>query len=186
MKLLSTILTAILGLFLFSNVALAQTASPSAMPESTVSATPAAVDSFDLFWPIVAGRTKGDPLYFLKSFKESLRELLIFSNFKKADYNITLSVKRTIEAEKLLLGNDLDNAQSTLTASQSRRDRAYELINKASADGDKVEDLINTLNSSLEKQELLLVSVKNKVQDDTKTIIDENINQLNALQEKLQ
>lgn len=186
MKLISSLLVAVLGLFLFSGAVLAQSASPSALPTASASATPVAVSSFDLFWPIVAGRTKGDPLYFLKSFKESLRELLIFSNFKKADYNITLSVKRTVEAEKLLLEDSLDNAQATLKAAQSKRDRSYELINKAGADGDKVEDITNTLKNSLEKQEQLLISVKSKVTDGAKTIIDENINQINALQEKLQ
>lgn len=185
MKFIATSILSIYLFFSFASLAFAQSPSPSVSP--TPSATPATVDSFELFWPVVAGRTRGDSFYFLKTFKEKLREMLLFSNFKKADYNIMLSVKRTVEAEKLLLENaDIDNARMTLTDAQSKRDRAYDLINQAQSDGKVTTDLINALDSSLEKQELVLLNTKSKIENEEgKNIIDENINLLNDLQSKL-
>lgn len=182
MKLVVAFILSIYTFGLFSSVTLAQSPSPTSSP----TATPASVNSFELFWPIVAGRTQGDSFYFIKSFKEKLREVLMFSSFKKADYNITLSVKRTVEAEKLLLEKkNISNIKTTLEAAQQKRDKAYDFINKAKAEGKKVDDLINTLNTSLEKQEQVLVSLKLKIEDEAKTLVDENISQLNSLQSKL-
>lgn len=183
MKLFSSLLLSLFtAAVIFPASALAQV--PSASPSPTIA--PLEINSFEMFWPIVAGRTMGDPLYFLKTFKEKLREVLLFSNFKKADYNIMLSVKRTVEAEKLLVENkDLTNAKATLVEAQAKRDRAFDFINKAKAEGKLVEDLINTLDNSLEKQELLLISIKPKINQDFVQTIDDNISQLNDLQSKL-
>lgn len=185
MKLLSSIFLSIYIFFSFATISLAQ--SPTPLEVATPSATPAQVDSFELFWPVVAGRTRGEAFYFLKTFKEKLREMLLFSSFKKADYNITLSVKRTVEAEKLLLEkSDISNAQATLEDAQSHRDRAYDYINQAKSDGKKIDDLVNALDNSLEKQELVLLSVKSKSDNqEAKSILDDNVNKLNDLQSKL-
>lgn len=63
--------------------------------------TDESVNSFELFWPVVAGKTKGDSLYSLKLFKEKVRGFLIFGKPQKADYSLFLTTKRILEAEKL-------------------------------------------------------------------------------------
>jgi hypothetical protein len=60
------------------------------------------VSSFDLFWPVVAGKTKDSPVYFLKSLKEKVRGALIFGNPQKADYYCFLATKRLVEGEALV------------------------------------------------------------------------------------
>lgn len=63
-----------------------------------------AVDSYELFWPMVAGKTVADGfVYKLKILKENARGSLIFGATQKADYNVFLASKRLLEAEKLLL-----------------------------------------------------------------------------------
>lgn len=75
----------------------------------------AEVDTFDLFWPIVAGRVRGDFFYPLKSFKEKVREFLITNESKKAEYYSFLSTKRLVEyGELILVRKDVENAKETL------------------------------------------------------------------------
>lgn len=155
--------------------------------EISESAEVETVDSFELFWPIVAGKVMGDPVYFLKSLKERLREFLIFSSFKKADYNITLSEKRTVEAEYLfMVKKDYKNAKKSLDAAQAKRERALGLIKKAEEEGRYVVDLKNAQTGSLEKQRLLLNYLATVVEEEQKSVIEENVSQLNSLLSSLE
>lgn len=61
-----------------------------------------AVDSYELFWPMVAGKLPGEPMYTLKMLKENVRGTLIFGSVQKSEYKIFLAAKRILEAEKLL------------------------------------------------------------------------------------
>lgn len=152
--------------------------SPSPSPSPTITS----VDSYKLFWPISAGRVMGDSFYFLKSFKENLREISIFSDFKKADYNITLSEKRVVEVEKLFLVNkDYVNGKKTLDAVQQRREKALSFINKVKKEGRNVADLQNRMASSLENQRALLNYVAAQVPEEQKQVIENNISSLNSL-----
>lgn len=140
------------------------------------------VSSFELFWPIVAGKVMGEPYYFLKNLKEDVREFLIFGSFGKADYNIKLSEKRTVEAEKLYLEKkDYKNGQNVLNEAQSKREKSFTFINSAEKEGRDVVDLKNTLKSSLEKQILLLKYIETKLPDEPKKNIEENIVKINLL-----
>ena len=94
------------------------------------SPTPQTVNSFEVFWPMVAGKTVTDPLYKLKLFKENVRGALIFGNLQKADYLVFLAVKRGLEIEKLLQENNLSSAQKTAVLLQ-------QIITKASASNDQ-------------------------------------------------
>jgi|SRR3989344_1625786 len=82
------------------------------------SPTPQTVNSFEVFWPMVAGKTVTDPLYKLKLFKENVRGALIFGNLQRADYLIFLAVKRSLEIEKLLQESNLPAAQKTVILEQ--------------------------------------------------------------------
>jgi len=74
-----------------------------------------AVDSYELFWPMVAGKTTADGfVYKLKILKEDVRGYLIFGPVQKADYHVFRAAKRLLEAEKLLLDKKDSLAQTTL------------------------------------------------------------------------
>ncbi len=167
-------------LFSVAGVVSAQT-SPSPSPVATD------VNSFDMFWPVVAGKVEGESLYKLKLAKESLREALIFSEYRKADYNITLSVKRAVEAEKLYLQDKkYDQGKTTLKAAQEKRQKVLTLIGKVEAKGQKSVDLKNTLKSSLEKQTTLMTYIASQVPDNEKTAVNDDIKAMQELLSKLQ
>lgn len=112
------------------------------------------IDSYELFWPIVAGKTLGDSGYFLKTFKESLREALIFGKVQKSDYQLFLTTKRIIEAEKLIINNrsdlvlkTLDKAIAKLSSAKINYDKAK---NNSSVVGSSKDEINNKL-SNLEK-----------------------------------
>lgn len=79
---------------------------------TSVSAT---VNSYELFYPMVAGKTVADGfVYKLKILKENIRGSLIFGPTQKANYNVYLATKRLLEAEKLLVEKKDDLALITL------------------------------------------------------------------------
>ena len=134
---------------------LVEAVSPSPNP------TAGPVDTFTLFWPIVAGKTADDPIYFLKTFKESVREFLIFSKYRKADYNIRLAEKRLVEAEKLYLSiKDYTNGAKSLEMANAKRGKVLSYVGEVEKTGQNTTDLKNTLSSSLEKQKLVLLYVE--------------------------
>jgi len=123
---LFSIIALLSGLFV-PNLVAAQSkgvVSPKASPAA------AQISSFELFWPIVAGKTMDEPWYFLKSFKENLRGMLIFGSPQKADYELLLATKRVVEAEKLINGGKTDYANKTLEI-------ALQELGKSSLDLDK-------------------------------------------------
>lgn len=141
-------------------------ASPSPKPK---------VDSFELFWPIVAGRVRGDSLYSLKLFKEKVRESLIFSSFKKADYKITISEKRLVEVESLFKKGDYVNGGRSIEDLKKSWDHVVSLINESSASGIDVINLKARFISSLDKQSLVLKALSMDLKDEPKSVIEKLI-----------
>ena len=89
------------------------------------------VNSFEVFWPLVAGKTKGESLYFLKRTKEDLRGALIFGAPQKADYNIFLATKRILEAEKLIKESKKELALSTIDEATKNLEKANSNVESA-------------------------------------------------------
>lgn len=118
-----------------SSVALAQVkpiriaATPTPTPSSVY------VGSYELFWPLAAGRTEGDSLYSLKLFKEKVQGFFIFTINKKADYAVLLGTKRVLEAEKLIISGKTDLAEKALEKAVSQFSSAYNYIKNADSEG---------------------------------------------------
>lgn len=132
---------------------------------TTEDKTKAVVNSYELFWPIVPGKVKGDTLYPLKIFKEKIREKIIMSSFKKADYLITISEKRLVESEFLYKKGDIKSGSETLAIAVKTWIKIKDLISRAKASGTNVVNLENRFASSLEKQSLVLDDLLIKLQD---------------------
>src|SRR5258708_2526369 len=88
-------------------------AAAKAQANPTPSPVPA-VNSFDMFWPLVAGKTIESKVYSLKLLKEKIRGMLIFGKAQKADYEIFLGIKRMLEVESLIKAGKSDLANQTL------------------------------------------------------------------------
>lgn len=99
------------------------------------SATPVAIveeaNSFELFWPMVAGKTSQDSLYFLKTLKEKVRGIFIFGAPQKAEYAVFISTKRVLEAEKLLTDGKEDAAVKAIDAAIAQLAKAENQVTKA-------------------------------------------------------
>lgn len=143
------------------------------------------VNSFELFWPIVAGKTAGDVLYPLKTLKENLRGFFIFASFNKAEYNITLSEKRLVEAEKLILEKDFSNAEKTLSMAKKKRNKAMSYIKKSTSSGIETTNLKVRFISSMEKQSMVLNYLLQDIPEDQKELINQDLEQMFSITEKL-
>lgn len=62
----------------------------------------ASMTTYELFWPIVAGKVPGDRFYQLKAWRDKLVGYLFFSKVKKSEYLKRLANKRLVEAVRLL------------------------------------------------------------------------------------
>jgi len=124
-------------IFLFSvNVVFAQTPSPKT--------------TFEAFWPLTAGKTIDDPLYFLKVWKENFRGMFIFGNPKKAEYAVYLGTKRVLEADKLLEDGKKDLADQTLSKAIEQFDIAEKNISGAKIKKLPLESSVQTIKPRLE------------------------------------
>lgn len=191
MKLVKILLTLFLfaALFItpvFTHSAVAQTANEEVTQEEIseedeeVDAQEGPVNSYELFWPITAGRTTGDTLFILKRVKEGVREFLIFSKYRKADYNMTLATKRLVEAEKLFTENDTKNAQKSLEMSLEKLTKAKGLMAQVESNGQDPTDLRNALNSTVEKH-VRLVDYLATMYADSKDLLTAHASALRAL-----
>lgn len=113
------------------------------------------LSTYELFWPVVAGKTRGDSLYSLKRLKEKLLGLLVFGEAKKTGYNLDLATKRILEADELSSRDDSGNAIKSLS-------EAVENIKEASEKWSEVEQpeqylvQINEMNNRLENMQIFL------------------------------
>lgn len=156
------------------------TTAPAPTPTPSPSPTPTVllVDAYSLFWPIAPGKVMGDSLYSLKSLKETIREFFIFGDVKKAEYNITLSEKRIVEADYLFMTKkDYVNGVKTLDETQREREKARDIYIEAKAQK-ATGDLQNKLILSLEKQKSLLMYLSTQVPEDQKQTIEANLAKL--------
>lgn len=143
------------------------------------------INSFELFWPVSAGRVMGDKLYTFKILKENLRGVFIFNDLKKAEYNITLSEKRTVEAEKLFLVNkDTVNGINTLSEAQKKRETALDLIMESKSKN--TSDVKSRMINSFKNQKLLLEFMPTEIPEGQKSAVEENITSINNILKKLE
>ena len=132
------------------------------------------LSSFELFWPVTAGRTKEDSLYSLKLFKERVRGMVIFGSFKKVDYDVFLTTKRVIEAESLFNSGKQDLANKTLDLAINRLGDAQKRIEKIDAT-DKAGVIVDRVNNRLNNLEVFLprlISQNEASRDKLQEILD--------------
>lgn len=156
-------------LFFSSTVfSLAQEASSSAQ----------SVNSFEMFWPLSAGKTRADSLYFLKRLKENLRGAIIFRAANKADYKVFLGVKRTLEVEKLLNEDKLELADKTLDDAILDFGDAHKNY-KVAKDEKAVSKVTEQIKNRLTNLSSFIIFLKSK------NITDSSTNKLNVLEKEI-
>lgn len=146
----------------------------SPIPTPIPTSAPKEINSFELFWPVSAGKTMGESLYSLKTIKEQLRGALIFGKAQKSDYQVFLSTKRILEAEKLINEEKNDLALRTLQSSLGFLDNAKENWLKAkeanTGGGPEKGNIENQLNNL----DVFLNYLSTKNSGDIKFEVDQN------------
>lgn len=188
LKHLLVILLAFLGLFVFVHVSFAKTvvyypavsASPSPTP------TPqAAVNSFELFWPMAPGKTMTDSLYSLKILKEKISGFFIFGVPEKADYRLFQATKRALEAEKLLADGNQDLARKTLDDMNSSLNQGYDLWQSAKDKGAGTGSVKDSIAAKLSKLEAFYKYMAGKNQGEVKSKLDQATEKIHSFQYSL-
>lgn len=181
MKSIKAVAVSLLLLLILPLNAFAATVKPKATQK------PVEVNSFEMFWPIVAGKVEGDSLYGLKAYKEKVRGFLIFSNLKKAEYNALLSEKRLLEYEKLVIEKkDYENSKKALNSLKQTQESTISLLKKAKEEGMDVSVTSQNILSIFEKENTLLQSLLTKVEESQKTAVAEAIKNLATLSSSIQ
>lgn len=139
---------------------------------------PEVVDVYAVFWPIVPGKTVADPMFWAKQLKESFDGLFKFGEVAKSEYQIELSEKRLVEANKLLEDKDYSNAKNSLDLNKAARKEAVNLKKKAQEKNQDVNELILKLVKSLENQRKVLVYLNTQFPEEKHSEIEEMVKEL--------
>lgn len=137
-----------------------------------------AVDVYALFWPITPGQTVADGTFFLKQLKESFSGFFKQGNIAKSLYQLELSEKRLIEANKLLETKDFTNAKKSLELNKSFRNEALRLKKKAIEEKQDVNELTLKLVKSLENQQKAIAYIASLFPEDLHAEIEKTANEL--------
>lgn len=138
------------------NTQVVQKASPSPSSEAPAPfVAPSEPDRFTLFWPLTAGKTKADSLYFLKRLKEDLRGFFIFGKPQKAEYNVFLGTKRVLEADSLIQIGKTDLASQSLDDALKNFDNAKRFMDQSQDDSTRTK-LVGGMKSKLGSINILL------------------------------
>lgn len=136
------------------------------------------IDVYAVFWPIVPGKTVADSMFWAKQLKENFSGFFSFGAINQSKYQIELSEKRLVEANKLFDDKDYSNAQKSLDLNKNHRDEAIILLKKARDEKRKVDELSGRLVTSLENQEKVLKFLLTKLPGDQKGKINEILGDL--------
>lgn len=139
------------------------------------------VNSFELFWPVVAGRTMGSPIYTIKLVKEKVRGALIFGKAQKAEYFVFLATKRVVEAEQLLGEGKSDLAAKTLGNATVLLDKSEASVSQA---GESISTVVDEMNKKLDNLETFLPSLASK-NDGSKDSINGVLDKVRELHQKI-
>lgn len=134
--------------------------------------------SFELFWPLSAGKTIEEPFYFLKDVKEKVRGFLVFGSSQKSEYEVMLTTKRILETEKLIKEEKNDYVAKTLDKALTTMKSASDNWQKAKQSNNISQSSRKSISDRLLNLEIFLPSLEGK--------LDENVKaKLTGLQKKV-
>lgn len=136
-----------------------------------------ATSSFELFWPLSSGKTVDESFYFLKTLKENVREMLIFSPAPKADYQVMLGTKRVLEVEKLVDSKKGGPTLKTISLANDQFSKALGNWEKANQSGKADPALRINIKNRLDNLEAFLPGLSDKTEGEQK----EKLNNLKQL-----
>lgn len=140
--------------------------------------------SYVLFYPVVAGKTEGETLYFVKLLRDRIAEMLTFGNEKKTGVELRIATKRLLEAEKLSKTGKADLFRNTLSKFNTKLASAYDRIMKTK-DSDTFPELIDEMEQNIQKYQIILNQLVNNTPDSGKKSVEETIQRVNDIQNRI-
>lgn len=159
------------------------------MPASSVSAKGAtpeekytfgSMTTYELFWPIVAGKVPGDKFYSLKLWRDKLASFFFFDRVKKSEYLKQLANKRLVEAEKLIEIKRYSLVSQTLEESNKNLEEGLSLLFSAE-ETPQTFWLKDEYRKDLKKHFIVLERMKEKVEESQKSTIEDFVKKLDSL-----
>lgn len=135
--------------------------------------TPILDNSYTFFWPVVAGKTVDDKLFFLKELKEKFTGMFIFGEAEKADYAVQLSTKRIVETEKLLKEDKESFAVETLGRAETHLSIAKDALNSAKEKNKFNPNTVVNIKKQIENLNVFLPHLKSNAGEEIHIKIDE-------------
>lgn len=136
--------------------------------------------TYEMFWPITAGKVPGDKFYQVKLWRDKLAINLIFDKLKKSEYLKQLANKRLVEAEKLLEIKRDSFLSETLTQSYKYLEEGLSLLSKVE-ETPQAWWLKDEYRKDLKKHFIVLGRMKEKVEESHKSVIEDSIKNLDSL-----
>lgn len=181
MKKISLVLSAFI-LFLLSfltnikNIEAYSSPTPSPKPTTT----------YELFWPLAAGKTVDAKFFFLKNWKENFKGKLLLGSPAKADYELLLTTKRVIEAEKLLDDKKESFGKKSLELAIQRVEKTSALLTKARQGGENIPSVKDNMLNRIDNLNIFLPRLREKADNDGDKLIDLILARIKDIEKLLQ
>jgi len=143
------------------------------------------LNSFELFWPISAGKTVDDPIYWIKNLKEKIRGFLIFGDREKADYYTLLTVKRIVEAEKLIKENKVSMVNKTLENSLKSLAKIESSVDGCMNESVKIDFSNTQMETRLLDLENFIPQLIQLSSEDNKKLLESNLEKIKLILSKI-
>jgi len=143
------------------------------------------MNTYELFWPLVAGKVPGDRFYKFKAWRDQLMGKLIFSSFKKAEYFKLQANKRLIEAEKLLEIDRQSFLPTTVDQSAALLEQGAALAFAGEASDQKLW-LQEEFAKDIRRHQVILERMKEKISEAPKEAVEKALQKINELIERYQ
>lgn len=139
--------------------------------------------TYEMFWPVVAGKVPGDRFYQLKVWRDKVVGYLFFSKLKKSEYLKRLANKRLVEAEKLLEFQRESYFSTTIKESKEYLEKGVDLLFQSPVSESQLW-LKSEYAKDLQKHLIVLERMKDEAGKGMKGIIEESIEAVKKLIEE--
>lgn len=116
------------------------------------------VNSYEIFYPVVAGILPTNKKYLLKVIRDELDILLMKDIASKANKYVEISNKKILEAEQLMLSQNTDLALKSLRKSAAYLNKALKLASKVEEE-EQIISISTTILDASKKQQKFLPSL---------------------------
>lgn len=172
----------LIALFLPTSLVFAKgpTPLPTPTPTPTEEYDFTKMTTYEMFWPIVAGKIPGDRFYSLKLWRDKMVGFLFFSKIKKSEYLKQQANKRLVEAEKLLEIQRFSYFPQTLEISTDNLNKGLEILMSA-PDSQSKFWLSQEYAKDLQKHLVVLGRMNEEAGKEEKVIIEKSIEKIKDL-----